>query len=459
MARELCTAGLDAGPVAGGLDPRPARRRSGRSPDGARGPRAARRGGSLAPPDATPELADVRRHGRLERSEPAASPGRVAQPSRSAEASRVRQRSSSKRARPGWAAIACWTSWAKEAKGSSIAPRTRPTGPSSPSRSCGPTEPTTPMVLRRFRKEARLMAEANNPHVVNLLEFNEDDGIPYMVLEFVGRRGPRPPAGARTRLDEARGARDHGGGGTRPDGRPRARDRPPRHQAQQHPAARAAAAAAERPLGEPMDSCRPRIAAWRPGRATGGDGRRPRVKISDFGLARHVVDTESLALTAAGALLGTPHYMAPEQWTGRAVDPRTDVYAMGATLFHLLAGRPPFDGARRAMRCAASTATPAPAAPGRRSGRQRGGRAGGGAGLGQASRGSLRRRRRDAPRPGGPAPRQADRHRDPPAPAGLRPGSGPAVRVPLGAGIVAAAALAAGDQYRPARPSDRVPPR
>ena len=42
-----------------------------------------------------------------------------------------------------------------------------------------------PDVLRRFRKEARLMAEANNPHVVNLIEFNEDDGIPYMVLEFV----------------------------------------------------------------------------------------------------------------------------------------------------------------------------------------------------------------------------------------------------------------------------------
>ncbi len=77
----------------------------------------------------------------------------------------------------------------------------------------------------------------------------------------------------------------------------------------------------------------------------------PRVKISDFGLARHVVDTESLALTAAGALLGTPHYMAPEQWTGRAVDPRTDVYAMGATLFHLLAGRPPFTAETREELC------------------------------------------------------------------------------------------------------------
>ena len=74
---------------------------------------------------------------------------------------------------------------------------------------------------------------------------------------------------------------------------------------------------------------------------------RPQVKISDFGLARHIVDTESLALTAAGALVGTPHYMAPEQWTGRAVDPRTDVYAMGATLFHLLAGQPPFTAETR----------------------------------------------------------------------------------------------------------------
>ncbi len=40
-------------------------------------------------------------------------------------------------------------------------------------------------------------------------------------------------------------------------------------------------------------------------------------------------------MTDAGALLGTPHYMAPEQWTGRSVDSRTDVYAMGATLHHL----------------------------------------------------------------------------------------------------------------------------
>ena len=52
-------------------------------------------------------------------------------------------------------------------------------------------------------------------------------------------------------------------------------------------------------------------------------------------------------MTEAGALLGTPHYMAPEQWNGLATDARTDVYAMGATLFQMLAGRPPFAGQTR----------------------------------------------------------------------------------------------------------------
>src|SRR5207302_7830789 len=67
-----------------------------------------------------------------------------------------------------------------------------------------------------------------------------------------------------------------------------------------------------------------------------------RVKLTDFGLARHVVESESLNMTQAGAVLGTPYYMAPEQFAGTALDARADVYAIGATLFHLLAGRPPF---------------------------------------------------------------------------------------------------------------------
>ena len=59
-----------------------------------------------------------------------------------------------------------------------------------------------PEVLRRFRKEARLMAEANNPYVVNLLEFNEDDGIPYMVLEFVAGDSLGQLLAERARLGE-----------------------------------------------------------------------------------------------------------------------------------------------------------------------------------------------------------------------------------------------------------------
>ena len=70
-----------------------------------------------------------------------------------------------------------------------------------------------------------------------------------------------------------------------------------------------------------------------------------RVKLLDFGLARHVVETESLVLTQAGAVVGTPYYIAPEQSSGtEKIGPPADVYAMGATLFHLLAGRPPFMG-------------------------------------------------------------------------------------------------------------------
>jgi len=66
------------------------------------------------------------------------------------------------------------------------------------------------------------------------------------------------------------------------------------------------------------------------------------LKLVDFGLARR--EDESLLLTAEGALLGTPHYMAPEQVEGRAVDHRCDLYALGVLIFHVLAGRPPFRG-------------------------------------------------------------------------------------------------------------------
>jgi serine/threonine-protein kinase len=70
-------------------------------------------------------------------------------------------------------------------------------------------------------------------------------------------------------------------------------------------------------------------------------GERGMIKIIDFGLATTAI---SDGLTATGALLGTPNYMAPEQVRGKPVDARSDIYALGALAYHLVCGRPPFVG-------------------------------------------------------------------------------------------------------------------
>src|SRR5262249_6309880 len=104
--------------------------------------------------------------------------------------------------------------------------------------------------------------------------------------------------------------------------RPRPRHRPPRPQARQRAARHAAPGAAgdtiTSVLGVP--------------------------KITDFGLAKSLVDEGSQTLS--GTILGTPSYMAPEQAEGktRHVGPAADVYALGAILYECLTGRPPFVG-------------------------------------------------------------------------------------------------------------------
>lgn len=66
------------------------------------------------------------------------------------------------------------------------------------------------------------------------------------------------------------------------------------------------------------------------------------VKVTDFGLAR--VQGGAANLTQIGVTMGTPLYMSPEQIEGRELDSRSDIYSLGVTAYHMLAGEPPFNG-------------------------------------------------------------------------------------------------------------------
>jgi serine/threonine protein kinase/class 3 adenylate cyclase len=185
-----------------------------------------------------------------------------------------------------------------------------------------------PAALRRFRKEARLLADARSPYVANLIEMNEDGGVHYLAQEFVpgpnlGRliaeRGPLPEALALAVIsDVAHALADaHRKGIVHRDVKPEnilltfSRDPP-------------GSADEALPGGSRLNELQ--------------------AKLADFGLARHVVESESLNVTREGTAVGTVLYMAPEQAVGGEVGPPADVYSLGATLFHALAGRPPFEG-------------------------------------------------------------------------------------------------------------------
>jgi serine/threonine protein kinase len=66
-----------------------------------------------------------------------------------------------------------------------------------------------------------------------------------------------------------------------------------------------------------------------------------RALLGDFGFAK---DLGLSAITAEGTMLGTPNYMAPEQFRGERNDPRSDLYSAGAVLYHMLSGQPPYGG-------------------------------------------------------------------------------------------------------------------
>ena len=66
------------------------------------------------------------------------------------------------------------------------------------------------------------------------------------------------------------------------------------------------------------------------------------VRLSDFGISRFLEETTTVS--AGGRLIGSPYFMAPEQWRGETLSPATDVYAMGLVLYYALTGRLPYEG-------------------------------------------------------------------------------------------------------------------
>ena len=162
-------------------------------------------------------------------------------------------------------------------------------------------------LVERFLREAKLAARLNHINTVRVYDVGEESGYYYLIMEFIEgtdalqllrKLGPQKApivadigAGAARALDHAH-----------------------------------ASDVIHRDI-KPANLMLPN---------SGG------VKVADFGLAR-ALSSES-GLTMTGAIMGTPDYMAPEQAQGESVGALADVYALGATLYHLFVGRPPFQG-------------------------------------------------------------------------------------------------------------------
>ncbi|HXG60235.1 MAG TPA: tetratricopeptide repeat protein [Planctomycetota bacterium] len=160
--------------------------------------------------------------------------------------------------------------------------------------------------VQRFVREAQLAGKLSHPHIAAVYDVGQDRDRHYIAMQFVDGvtlrdvSGLDPKRAARLLRDAARAVHyAHGQGIIHRDLKP--------------------------------DNL---MAVERPGAD-------PHVYVMDFGLARATEGASQLS--ASGVVVGTPAYMAPEQARGEKVDGRADVYSLGATLYELLRGRPPFE--------------------------------------------------------------------------------------------------------------------
>ena len=164
--------------------------------------------------------------------------------------------------------------------------------------------------IERFLSEIRTTAKLQHPHILPLLDSGAADGLLFYVMPYVAGET------LRGRLERERQL--------------------PLEDAIQIAREVADALGAAHALGIVHRDIKPENILLRAGHAM----------VADFGIALAVQQAGGSRLTQTGLSLGTPHYMSPEQAMGdRAVDARTDIYALGAVTYEMFTGEPPFTGA------------------------------------------------------------------------------------------------------------------
>jgi serine/threonine protein kinase len=235
----------------------------------------------------------------------------------------------------------------------------------------------------RFRIEAEAIARLQHPNIVQIFEVGEDQGRPYLCLEYADggslaqqlRGQPQPADDAARLVAVLAGAMQHAHqlGIVHRDLKPanvllkKISGESTEDAESGLPTTREPGGVTRKPSVAARPPAGPRPAAGRSGeRALAGSGVRGRnsspsgigaalavfsageflPKVTDFGLAKLVQERGS-GPTVSGDFLGTPSYTAPEQAAGRLheIGPCTDIYALGAILYECLTGRPPFHGA------------------------------------------------------------------------------------------------------------------